>query len=109
VDLLLEYTRDIGLDGIVVTDHDEIDESLRAAGLAPEFGLVGVPGVETPGDVTADHVVSRDTRRLDGHPRKANAHRPEHEAVLARSGAEGDVRAHVDGPADGGAAGVMAD
>ncbi len=46
VDLLLEYAREIDLDGIVVTDHDEIDESLRAAELAPEFGLVGVPGVE---------------------------------------------------------------
>ncbi|GGM65327.1 putative metal-dependent phosphoesterase TrpH [Halarchaeum rubridurum] len=46
VELLLEHAADIGLDGIVVTDHDEIDASLRAARLAPDYGLVGVPGVE---------------------------------------------------------------
>jgi predicted metal-dependent phosphoesterase TrpH len=46
VELLLEQAADIGLDGIVVTDHDRIEESLRAARLAPEYGLVGVPGVE---------------------------------------------------------------
>lgn len=46
VELLLEHAADIGLDCIVVTDHDDIDDSLRAARLAPSYGLVGVPGVE---------------------------------------------------------------
>ncbi|MFB6207691.1 MAG: CehA/McbA family metallohydrolase [Haloglomus sp.] len=46
VDLLLEHAADIDLDAVVVTDHDTIEESLRAARLAPEYGLVGVPGVE---------------------------------------------------------------
>ena len=46
VELLLEQASEIGLDGIVVTDHDEIGESLRAADLAPEYGLLGIPGVE---------------------------------------------------------------
>ena len=46
VELLLEQAADIGLDGIVVTDHDAIEESLRAAELAPEYGLIGIPGVE---------------------------------------------------------------
>jgi len=46
VELILSYARDIGLDGVVVTDHDHITESLYAADIAPEFGLVGVPGVE---------------------------------------------------------------
>lgn len=46
VELLLEHASEIGLDGIVVTDHDTIDASLRAAELAPEYGLVGIPGVE---------------------------------------------------------------
>lgn len=46
VELILAHASDIGLDGVVVTDHDTIDESLRAAELAPEFGLVGIPGVE---------------------------------------------------------------
>ena len=46
VELILEHAADIELDGVVITDHDEIGESLRAAELAPEYGLVGIPGVE---------------------------------------------------------------
>lgn len=46
VELILEHAADIGLDGVVITDHDEIDESIRAAALAPEYGLIGIPGVE---------------------------------------------------------------
>jgi predicted metal-dependent phosphoesterase TrpH len=46
VELILEHAADIGLDGVVVTDHDEIGESLRAAEMASDYGLVGVPGVE---------------------------------------------------------------
>ncbi|WP_440766408.1 PHP-associated domain-containing protein [Natronorubrum sp. DTA7] len=46
IELILEQAADIGLDGIVITDHDEISESIRAAGLAPEYGLIGIPGVE---------------------------------------------------------------
>lgn len=46
VELILDHASAIGLDGVVITDHDEIDESLRAAELAPEYGLVGIPGVE---------------------------------------------------------------
>ncbi|MCU4741255.1 PHP-associated domain-containing protein [Natronoglomus mannanivorans] len=46
IELILEHAADIELDGVVITDHDEIEESLRAAELAPEYGLVGIPGVE---------------------------------------------------------------
>ncbi len=46
VELILEHAADIGLDAVVVTDHDAIGESLRAAELAPEYGLIGIPGVE---------------------------------------------------------------
>ena len=46
VELLLEQASEIGLDAIVITDHDSIGESLRAAELAPEYGLIGIPGVE---------------------------------------------------------------
>lgn len=46
IELILEHAADIELDGVVITDHDEIGESLRAAELAPEYGLVGIPGVE---------------------------------------------------------------
>ncbi|GAB3040124.1 PHP domain-containing protein [Natronobiforma cellulositropha] len=46
IELILEHAADIGLDGVVITDHDEIAESRRAAAIAPEYGLVGIPGVE---------------------------------------------------------------
>ncbi|RAW46836.1 histidinol-phosphatase [Halorubrum sp. 48-1-W] len=46
VDLILEHAADIGLDAVVITDHDAMGESRRAAELAPEYGLVGIPGVE---------------------------------------------------------------
>ncbi|MFB6072231.1 MAG: PHP-associated domain-containing protein [Halobacterium sp.] len=56
VELILEHASDIGLDGVVVTDHDEISESLRAAELAPEYGLVGIPGVEV--STAAGHLLA---------------------------------------------------
>ncbi|MFC7232126.1 CehA/McbA family metallohydrolase [Saliphagus sp. GCM10025308] len=46
LELILEHAADIGLDGVVITDHDEIDASLEAAELASRYGLVGIPGVE---------------------------------------------------------------
>ena len=55
VELLLEQAEAIGLDALAVTDHDEIDASLEAARLAPEYGLVGIPGVEITTD--AGHVL----------------------------------------------------
>jgi predicted metal-dependent phosphoesterase TrpH len=62
VELLLEQAAEIGLDGIVVTDHDRIEASLRAADLAPEYGLVGLPGVEVS---TADgHLLALGVRSL---------------------------------------------
>lgn len=56
VELLLEQASDIGLDGIVVTDHDEIGESMRAANLASEYDLVGIPGVEV--STAAGHLLA---------------------------------------------------
>lgn len=46
VERILERARKAGLDGVVVTDHDDIGYSLEAAERAREFGLVGIPGVE---------------------------------------------------------------
>ncbi|MGB9966062.1 PHP domain-containing protein [Halobacterium hubeiense] len=46
VEMLLEQAQAVGLDALAVTDHDEIDASLRAADLAEEYGLVGIPGME---------------------------------------------------------------
>ena len=46
VEVLLEQARSVDLDAIVVTDHDAISESLKAAALAPAYGLIGLPDVE---------------------------------------------------------------
>jgi Predicted metal-dependent phosphoesterases (PHP family) len=46
IELLLEQAAAIGLDALAVTDHDEIDASRRAAELAPEYGLIGIPAME---------------------------------------------------------------
>ena len=46
IELLLEQARAVGLDALAVTDHDELEASLRAAELAPDYGLVGIPGME---------------------------------------------------------------
>ena len=65
-ELLLEQAADIGLDAIVITDHDVIHESIRAAELAPKYGLVGVPGVEvstTDGHLLAIGVEEMPPRR----------------------------------------------
>jgi predicted metal-dependent phosphoesterase TrpH len=46
VEDVLAAAADAGLDAVVVTDHDVVAASRRAADLAPDYGLVGVPGVE---------------------------------------------------------------
>ncbi|WP_135304608.1 PHP domain-containing protein [Haloarcula amylovorans] len=56
VELLLEQASGIGLDALAITDHDEISASQRAAELAPEYGLVGITGMEVTS--TAGHVLA---------------------------------------------------
>lgn len=46
VETLLERARTAGLDAIAVTDHDVLTGSNHAVGLAPEYDLLAVPGVE---------------------------------------------------------------
>ncbi|GAB7008954.1 CehA/McbA family metallohydrolase [Halorubrum trueperi] len=46
IELILEHAAEIGLDAVVITDHDVIGESKRAAEIAGEYGLIGIPGVE---------------------------------------------------------------
>ncbi|MEZ3164348.1 PHP-associated domain-containing protein [Halorubrum sp. RMP-47] len=46
VELILQHAAEIGLDAVVITDHDVIRESKRAAEIASEYGLIGIPGVE---------------------------------------------------------------
>ena len=65
VELLLEQAAEIGLDGVAVTDHDVIHESVRAAELAPTYGLVGIPGVEVS---TADgHLLALGIEEMPPH------------------------------------------
>ena len=61
VELLLAHASEIGLDGVVVTDHDAIDASLEATRLAPEFDLVGIPGVEV--STAAGHLLALGVER----------------------------------------------
>jgi hypothetical protein len=56
VDLLLSQAAAVGLDALAVTDHDEIDASLEAVAKAPEYGLVGIPGMEVT--TAAGHVLA---------------------------------------------------
>lgn len=60
VDLILEQAAAVGLDALAITDHDEIDASLEAAELAPDFGLVGIPGMEVTS--AAGHVLALGVR-----------------------------------------------
>jgi len=43
---LLDHAVRIGLDGLAVTDHDQMDGSLLVAELAPHWGLIAIPGIE---------------------------------------------------------------
>lgn len=56
VDLLLEQAAAVGLDALAVTDHDEIDASVEAAEKAPDYGLVGIVGMEVT--CAAGHVLA---------------------------------------------------
>jgi predicted metal-dependent phosphoesterase TrpH len=56
VEFLLEQAAAVGLDALAVTDHDTFEASQRAADLAPEFGLVGIPGMEVTSE--AGHVLA---------------------------------------------------
>ena len=54
--MLLEQAAAVGLDAVAVTDHDAIHASHDAAALAPEYGLVGIPGMEVT--TAAGHVLA---------------------------------------------------
>ena len=56
IELLLEQAAAVGLDAIAITDHDEIDASLEATQLAPEYDLVGIRGMEV--STAAGHVLA---------------------------------------------------
>ncbi|CCQ32778.1 DNA polymerase III subunit alpha protein [Halorhabdus tiamatea SARL4B] len=56
VEKLLARAADAGLDALAVTDHDELAASLRACELAPEYDLLGIPGMEVTS--IAGHVLA---------------------------------------------------
>jgi predicted metal-dependent phosphoesterase TrpH len=60
VNLLLEQAAAVGLDALAVTDHDTIEASLAAERMAPEYGLIGIPGLEVTSD--AGHVLALGVR-----------------------------------------------
>ncbi|PSQ18621.1 phosphoesterase [Halobacteriales archaeon QS_8_69_26] len=60
VEDLLARAREVGLDAIAVTDHDELEASLAAVETAPEYDLVGIPGMEVTSK--AGHVLALGVR-----------------------------------------------
>jgi predicted metal-dependent phosphoesterase TrpH len=56
VDLLLEQAAAVDLDALAVTDHDAIEASLEATRRAPEYGILGIPGLEVTS--AAGHVLA---------------------------------------------------
>ncbi|MFB6078943.1 MAG: PHP domain-containing protein [Halarchaeum sp.] len=61
VEMLLEQAAAVGLDALAVTDHDEYDASRRAADVAADYGLVGIPGMEVTS--AAGHVLALGVER----------------------------------------------
>ena len=56
VEELLSQASAVGLDVIAVTDHDTVEGGHRAVDLAPEYGLVAIPGMEVTS--AAGHVLA---------------------------------------------------
>ena len=67
VPAVLTRARQIGLDVIAITDHDEIAGSLKALELAPHFGVEVLPGLEVTtaeGDLLALNIMRKVERDL---------------------------------------------
>jgi predicted metal-dependent phosphoesterase TrpH len=59
---VLQRARDVGLNVIAITDHDEIKGALKAFDLAPQFGIEVIPGIEittAEGDLLALFVTEK--------------------------------------------------
>ena len=64
---VLTRAKKIGLDVIAITDHDEIDGSLKALELAPAYGVEVIPGMEVTtaeGDLLALNVTEKIQRDM---------------------------------------------
>lgn len=67
VPAVLTRARQIGLDVIAITDHDEITGSLKALELAPRYGVEILPGMEVTtaeGDLLALNIMQKVERGL---------------------------------------------
>ena len=67
VPAVLKHARQIGLDVIAITDHDEIAGALRALELAPAYGLEVIPAIEVTtaeGDLLAFNITVKIQRDL---------------------------------------------
>ena len=67
VPAVLAKAKQIGLDVIAITDHDEIDGSRKALDLAPAYGVEVIPGIEvttSEGDLLALNVTERIDRGM---------------------------------------------
>ena len=67
VPAVLARAKEVGLDVIAITDHDEIAGSLQALELAPAFGVEVIPGTEVTtaeGDLLALNVTEKIERGL---------------------------------------------
>jgi predicted metal-dependent phosphoesterase TrpH len=67
VPAVLRHAKQIGLEVIAITDHDEITGSLKALELAPDYGLEVIPGIEVTsaeGDLLALSITENIPRDL---------------------------------------------
>ncbi len=67
VPAVLIHARKMGLDVIAITDHDEINGSLKALELAPNYGIEVIPGIEittAEGDLLAFNITEKVQRDL---------------------------------------------
>ena len=67
VPAVLARAKQIGLDVIAITDHDEIAGSLKACELAPQYGVEVIPGIEittAEGDLLAFNITQKVARDL---------------------------------------------
>src|SRR5512147_1122750 len=67
VPAVLTRAKQIGLDVIAITDHDEIAGSLKALELAPKYGVEVIPGIEittAEGDLLALNITQKVARGL---------------------------------------------
>lgn len=67
VPAVLKRAKQIGLDIIAITDHDEIHGSLKALDIAPNYGVEVIPGIEittAEGDLLALNITEKVERGL---------------------------------------------